>query len=88
MVVEQQLAADRDPGKGEHGVHRPARDDPRVDDQSVGVEARHERHFPPASARDLGAQQLADGGREALDAHVFSSRFFAAGKRTLLRISR
>ena len=88
MVVEQHLAALGRPREGEDRVDRAAGDDPRLDDRAVRVGARDERHLPPVGRRDFPAQQLADLGREALDAHVFSSRFLAAGKSTLLRMSR
>ena len=88
VVVEQQLAPHRDPRQGEHRVHRAARHDARLDDQAVGVGARDERHLAPVGRRDLGAQQVAHRRREPLHAHVFSSRFLAAGNRTLLRMSR
>ena len=88
MVVEQHLAALGRPREREDRVDRAAGDDPRLDDRAVRVGARDERHLPPVGRRDFRAQQLADLGREALDAHVFSSRFLAAGKSTLLRMRR
>jgi hypothetical protein len=88
MVVDQHLAALRDPGKGQHRVDRPARDHARVGQRAVGIGAHHERHLAPVRRHDLLLQQSARGGRQALDAQVFSSRFFAAGNSTLFRISR
>ena len=88
VVVEQQLAAYGDAGQGEHGVHGAARHHPRLDDQAIGVGSRHERDLAPVRGGDFGAQQLAHRRRETLRAHVLSSRFLAAGKSTLLRISR
>jgi len=88
VVVHQQLSAECDPREGEHGVHGAARHDARLDDQPIGIGARHERDLAPMGRRDLGAQQVAHRGREPLHAHVLSSRFLAAGKSTLLRMSR
>ncbi len=88
VVVQQQLATHRDSRKRQHGVHRAARHDPCLHHQAVRVETGDERHLPPVCRRDLGAHQFADRGGQALDAHVFSSRFLAAGKSTLLRINR
>ncbi len=88
MVVQQQLTALGDAGQRQHRVHRAARHDARLHELAVAVDARDEGHLPPARPRDLGAQQGDDRGCEPLDAHVLSSRFFAAGNRTLLRMSR
>ncbi len=88
VVVQQQLPALGDARQGEDCVHRAARHHARFDQQAVAVEACDEGDLASAGLRDLGAQQGDDRGREPLDAHVLSSRFFAAGNRTLLRISR
>ncbi len=44
--------------------------------------------FAPVGRRDLFLQEGAGGRRQALDTHVLSSFFFAAGNRTLFRINR
>ena len=88
VVVQQQLAPRGDPREREHRVDRAPGGHPRRHDRAVAVEPRDERHLTPVGRADLRAQQLANGGREPLDTHVFSSRFLAAGNRTLLRISR
>ena len=88
VVVEQQLAPHRDPREREDGVHRAAGHHARFHDQAVSIGTRHERHLATTGRRDLGAQQVADRRREPLHAHVLSSRFLAAGNRTLLRMSR
>ena len=88
MVVEQHLAALRHAGQCEHRVDRAAGDDARVAERAVGIGPHHERHFAPVRRGDLLLQQSARGRRQALDAHVLSSRFLAAGKSTLFRISR
>ena len=88
VVVHQHLAAPRDPGKRQHRVHRAARHHARLDDEPVRVGPHHERHLAPARRRDLRPQLLAHRRGEALGAHVLSSRFFAAGNSTLLRMRR
>ncbi len=88
MVVQEQLAPRGDPREREYRVHGAARRDSGLYDPAVPVEPRDKRHFTPVRRADLRAQQFANGRREPLDAHVFSSRFLAAGNSTLLRISR
>jgi hypothetical protein len=88
MVVEQHLAPLGDAGKGEHGVDGAARHDARIRERTVGIGPHHERHLAPVGRGDLLLQQGARGRCQALDAHVLSSRFFAAGKSTLFRINR
>jgi hypothetical protein len=88
VVVQQELAADGDPRQGQDRVHRAARHHSRFDEETVRVGARDERHLTAVGRGDLGAQEVADRGREPLDAHVLSSRFLAAGNSTLFRMSR
>ncbi len=88
MIVDQHLAARGDAGQGQHGIDRAARHDARVGERAVGIGPHHERHLAPVGRGDLLLQQSARGRRQTLDAHVLSSRFFAAGNSTLFRISR
>ena len=88
VVVQQDLAALGNPRECEHRVHGAPRHDARLDDASVPVETAHERDFASLGGADFRAQQQLHGRRQPLDAHVFSSRFLAAGKSTLLRIRR
>ncbi len=88
MIVQQHLAALRHTRQRQHCVDGAPRDHARIRERAVGIGADDEGHLAPMGGGDLVLQQRARGRREALDAHVFSSRFFAAGKRTLFRISR
>ena len=88
MIVEQHLAALRDARQREHRVDRPARDDACIGERAVGIGADDEGDLAAAGRGNFLLQKNARRRRKALDAHVFSSRFFAAGKRTLFRISR
>ena len=87
MVVDEQLARLRHPGERKHGVERPARDGPGGGDHPCRVDRRDERDLVAAGRRDLASDHVGRGGGEAIG-QVFSSFFFAAGKRTLLRMSR
>ncbi len=88
MIMEQHLALLRHAGQGEHRVDRAARHDARIRQCAVGIGTHDERHFTPERRGDLFLQQTARGRRQALDAHVLSSFFFAAGNSTLFRIRR
>ena len=88
MIVEQHLALLSHAGQGEHRVDRAACHHARVRQRAVGIGAHDERHFAPVRRGDLLLQQSARGRRQALDAHVLSSFFFAAGNRTLFKIKR
>jgi len=63
MIVEQQVAALRHAGKGEHGIDRATRHHPRVDDPPVRILAGDERHLAPLGGVDLGPQQRPHGRR-------------------------
>src|SRR5712671_1533128 len=88
VIVDQHFAALRDAGEGEDRVDRAAGHDARLRERAVGVGAHHERHLAPVGRGDLLLEEGARGRCQALDTHVLSSRFFAAGNRTLFRISR
>ena len=87
MVVQQHLAALGGAGEREHGIHRAPGDGPGAGDHAVAVHLRHERDLPAPRRGDLRGEVGPDARGDPL-AHVLSSFFFAAGKRTLLRISR
>ena len=87
MVVQQHLAALGGAGEREHRIHRAPGHGPGAGDHAVAVHLRHERDFPAPRRGDLRGEVGPDARGDPL-AHVLSSFFFAAGKRTLLRISR
>ncbi len=87
VVVQQHLAPLADAGQREHRIHRAAGHGPGPGDDAVAVDLRHERDLPAPRRGDLRGEVGPDARGDPL-AHVLSSFFFAAGNRTLLRISR
>jgi hypothetical protein len=87
VVVEHDLTADDTTGQRKHHVGGTARHRPGAGDHAVSIHLSHEGNFPATSAGDLPGKVCPDTGGDSL-AQVFSSFFFAAGKRTLFRISR
>ncbi len=85
VVVQHHLAALRHPRQRQHGAHGAPRHRPHGRDDPLG-DLRHERDLPAAGRGDLGGEPCLRRGRERR--HVLSSRFLAAGNRTLLRIKR
>jgi hypothetical protein len=86
VVVQRHLTPRGDPRQGQHAVGGATGSDPDFGDAAVRVEGGDERDLPPPGFGDLRGQQRA--GRGGNLAHVLSSRFRAAGNRTLLRMSR
>src|SRR5262249_45318044 len=74
-----------DAGKGEHSPDGAACHRAHRLDQTVNIELGHKGHLAPAGERDFAREDGPRVGRET--AHVLSSRFLAAGKRTLFKIS-
>ena len=87
VVVQQHLAALCHAGQGEHAVDCAAGDRTRCSKHAGGVNGGHEGDFGATGRADFATNQFADGESEAV-CQVFSSFFFAAGKRTLFRINR
>lgn len=87
MVVEQHFAGTRDTRQRQHLVHPAARHDTNGRDRSLPIHGGDEGDFVATGGADLSTQGVPYCGCQAL-VQVFSSFFFAAGKRTLLRISR
>ena len=88
VIVNQHFAALGHAGQREDRIDGAARDDPGVAERPVGIGTHHERHLAPVGGGDLFLQQSTCRRRQALDAHVLSSFFLAAGNNTLFRIRR
>src|SRR5689334_11182651 len=66
-----------------------ARDDMRCADYSTVIDLARKTHFVPTGFLDLCAHERSSIRRNGeLHTHVFSVFFFAAGNRTLFRMSR
>jgi hypothetical protein len=87
MVVEQHLAALGDAGERQHAVHRAPRDRAGAEQDARVIDGRDEGDLLATGRANFTPDRVPDRGREAI-VQVFSSFFFAAGKRTLLRMSR
>jgi hypothetical protein len=88
VVVEHHLSAGRDARQGQHRVHGAACDRFRPPHRAIGGDVGDERDLAAAGLGDRRGDGRAGGGAEPRRAHVLSSRFRAAGKSTLLRMSR
>jgi hypothetical protein len=87
MVVQQHFALPGNAWQGEHLANGATRDGPGGGNDAVPVHFGDERDFTPACRRDFGGEEGANARGDAIG-QVFSSFFLAAGKSTLLRISR
>jgi hypothetical protein len=87
VVMEQHLPPARPAGKREHHVDGAPGGDPGCRDHTVAVHCPEKRNLSASGRGDLAGEVGPNAGRQTVD-HVFSSFFFAAGKSTLLRISR
>ena len=102
MVVEQHLPPVGASGESEDHVHRAPGHGPGPGDHAIAVHLGHEGHLAASRGGDLTREVGPDPGMRlrgapwdagraasrSAQAQVFSSFFFAAGKSTLLRISR
>jgi hypothetical protein len=92
MVVHQQLAAIREARQRQHALHVAARDDARrLHDarRRSTVQTKQTSRPPARRMADRGSRPRRPArGAPGLAAHVLSGFFLAAGKSTLLRISR
>jgi hypothetical protein len=88
MIVQQHLAPAGHPWEREDCVDGAARHRTHAATMTpIGVHRGHERDFVAARAGDLVAGSFCRRGGQPI-VQVLSSFFFAAGKRTLLRIRR
>src|SRR5688572_12297308 len=89
MVVNDEGTGSRVACGGKDSTAVAASDDAGVGDDAIVTDIRDETDFVVARARDFSAGSRRCTRRETqLQRHVLSVFFFAAGKRTLLRISR
>jgi hypothetical protein len=89
MVVDDQATRLCVPRRREHRAQMAARHHPRGRDPTVVIDASDEADLVAVHPRDLRAEPHCGARLEPeLRRHVFNVFFFAAGKRTLFRISR